>query len=121
MWVARLVREARRSAGLSQRGLAARAGVPQSTVGRIEGGRLAPQWSTVEALLRATGRTLELADASGAGVDRSQIAALLRLTPMERARLAAADGANLDRALTGRTSSRGCSRPSRTRSRPSRV
>jgi predicted transcriptional regulator len=103
MWIARLVREARRSAGLSQRALAARAGVPQSTVGRIETGRLAPQSSTVEALLRAAGRTLELGEPAGVGVDRSQIQALLRLAPIERARLAAADAANLDRVLARRT------------------
>lgn len=35
---AALLREARRSAGLSQRALAEKAGVPQSTVARIESG-----------------------------------------------------------------------------------
>lgn len=100
---ARLIREARRSAGFSQRELASRAGVPQSTVGRIEAGHLGPRWSTVEALLGASGMTLELAPASGAGVDRSQIRELLRLTPLERAQLAAADAAGMARVLGDRS------------------
>jgi transcriptional regulator with XRE-family HTH domain len=99
MRIARLVREARRAAGFTQRELSARAGVPQSTVGRIEAGHIAPRWSTVEALLDATGMTVELAATAGAGVDRSQIRELLRLTPLQRARLAAADAAGLSRAL----------------------
>ena len=98
-----MVREARKAGGLSQRELSARAGVPQSTVGRIEAGHLAPRWSTVEALLGATGMTVELAAAAGAGVDRSQIRELLRLSPLERARLAAADAAGLSRAIGSRT------------------
>lgn len=93
MNAARLVRYARRRAGLSQRGLAASAGVPQSTVARIESRQLAPRVTTVERLLRATGQTLMLEPAIGLGVDRSQIRELLRLTPGERARLAAGDAA----------------------------
>lgn len=91
MQIARLVREARRGAGLTQRSLAARAGVPQSTVGRIEAGHIGPRWSTVESLLRASGASFELTATAGQGVDRSQIRELLRLTPLERARLAVAD------------------------------
>jgi predicted transcriptional regulator len=87
---------------MTQRQLAQMAGIPQCTVGRIEGGRIAPRWSTVEALLRASGSSLELATAAGAGVDRSQIRELLRLTPLERARLAAADAAGLSLAIRGR-------------------
>ena len=71
--------------------------MPQSTVGRIEAGRLAPRWSTVEQLLRAAGMTVELMSTAGEGVDRHQIRALLRLTALERARLAAADAAGLSR------------------------
>jgi transcriptional regulator with XRE-family HTH domain len=99
MRIARLVREARKAAGFSQRELSSRAGMPQSTVGRIEAGHIAPRWSTVEAILAATGMTVELARAAGGGVDRSQIRELLRLTPLERARLATADAAGLSRAL----------------------
>lgn len=66
-----------------------------------------PRWNTFERLLRATGHVVELAPTPGQGVDRSQIRALLRLTPGERARLAAADAAGLQRAVSG---ARGTSR-----------
>ncbi len=46
---------ARRSAGLSQAALARRAAIAQSTISRIEGGTLDPTWSTMHALLEATG------------------------------------------------------------------
>lgn len=101
MQIARILREARRGAGLTQRQLAERAGVPQSTVARIESGGIGPRWSTVEGLLRASGTVLELERGAGRGVDRSQIRELLRLTPLERARLAAADAAGLA-AITAR-------------------
>ena len=96
MNVARLIRHARRAAGRTQRELAADAGVPQSTIARIELGRLVPRVDTLERLLRAMGLSLEAVPAIGAGVDRTQIRELLRLTPGERARLAAADAAALD-------------------------
>ena len=102
MRIGRLIREARRDAGLSQRALAQRAGVPQSTVGRIETERLAPRWTTVDALLRATDMTVELMPRAGIGVDRSQIRELLRLTPLERARLAALDARGMARILPRR-------------------
>jgi hypothetical protein len=73
--------------------------MPQSTVGRIEAGHIGPRWSTVEALLEASGMTVELTPASGLGIDRSQIRELLRLTPFERAQLAVADAAGLARAV----------------------
>jgi transcriptional regulator with XRE-family HTH domain len=96
MNAARLVRNARRRAGLSQRALARAAGVPHSTVARIELGRLSPRTDTLERLLRASGRTLATEPTLGEGVDRSQIRELLRLTPGERARLAVADAAAFD-------------------------
>ena len=86
-----MVRQARRRAGLTQRALATSAGVPQSTVGRVETGRLTPRADTLERLLRATGCTLEAAPILGRGIDRTQIRELLRLTPDERIRLAVAD------------------------------
>ena len=48
----------RTSAGLSQRGLAARAGVAQSTVTRIEAGRMEPTLDMLERLAAAAGQTL---------------------------------------------------------------
>lgn len=53
--MAHLVREARRRAGLTQAELARRAGVPQSTIGRIESGARVPSTALVERLSRAAG------------------------------------------------------------------
>lgn len=89
---------------MSQRELAMKAGVPQSTVGRIEAGIIDPRTTTLNQLLRAAGRTLGAEPALGTGVDRTQIRELLALSGGERARLAVADARNLDRALTRRSS-----------------
>lgn len=89
MKAARVLRWARREAGLSQRALAARAGVLQSTVGRIEIGAVDPRCETMSRLLRACGFDLEVEPALGDGVDRSLIREFLSLTPTDRiARLA---------------------------------
>ena len=50
-----LVREARLRAALTQNELGRRAGVPQSTVARIESGARAPSTDLVERLVRAAG------------------------------------------------------------------
>ena len=50
-----VVTEARRRAGLSQRALARRAGVPASTVNRIELGRMSPTVEMLDRLLAAAG------------------------------------------------------------------
>jgi len=84
-----LVREARLAAGLSQRELARRAGIPQPTLSRIERGRASPRFDTLDRLLRACGKALEVVGRPGLGVDRSLIRERLRLRPGERARLAA--------------------------------
>ena len=55
MGIFALIREARRRAGLSQADLARRAGVPKSTVGRIETGARIPSTEMVERLVRAAG------------------------------------------------------------------
>ena len=52
--------EARRRAGLSQAASASRAGVPQSTVGRIETGAREPKVALVERLIRAAGFELRV-------------------------------------------------------------
>ena len=93
---ARLLHHARLAAGLTQRAVALAAGVPQSTVARIELGRLTPRLDTLDRLLRATGRTIESRRVLGQGVDRTQIQQLLRLTPGERVRLAVADALAFD-------------------------
>ena len=85
---------------LSQRALARLAGVPQPTVARIESGAVVPRVDTLDRLLRACGQTLTSAPLPGAGVDRTTIRALLRLSPAGRLRLAAREGRNLDRLLS---------------------
>jgi transcriptional regulator with XRE-family HTH domain len=91
MTAARLLRRARRRAGLSQRELARHASVPQSTVARVELGVISPRANTLDRLLRAAGQTLTVEPLLGVGVDRTQIRELLRLSPQQRLRLAEAD------------------------------
>ena len=95
MSAARLLRTARRRAGLSQRALAEAVGMPQSTVARIELGMLSPRADTLERLLRGAGQSLAVEPLLGVGIDRTQIRELLRLTPTERAHLAATNVANM--------------------------
>lgn len=78
------LRQARRRAGLTQRELVARTGVPQSTIGRIESGRSDPRVSTLDLLLRACGDELDAVPRRGVGEDRTLPRGLLRLTPDER-------------------------------------
>ena len=73
---------------MTQRQLAAAAGVPQATVGRIESGAVTPRVDTVAELLAATGQELAVMPRLGIGVDRSLIRDRLRLTPAERIRRA---------------------------------
>lgn len=95
MSAARILKYARRRSGLSQRALASAAGVPQSTVARIELGVLSPRTDTLERLLSAAGASLNVEPKLGIGIDRTHIRELLRLTPTERARVAAATAANM--------------------------
>jgi transcriptional regulator with XRE-family HTH domain len=88
MRAATLLRHSRRQAGMTQRQLASAAGTPQSTIGRIETGRLNPTLDNLRHLLRAAGQDLELAPVAGADEDRTLIRDRLRLTPAARAALA---------------------------------
>jgi predicted transcriptional regulator len=81
---ARALRYARRRAGLTQRVLGDRTGVPQSTIARIESGAVDPRTGTLSRLLRACGFDLEVEPRLGLGVDRSQIRELLEADPTER-------------------------------------
>ena len=83
-----MLRYARRTARLTQRQLAERAGVPQATVGRIESGMVTPRVDTLERLLRAAGQSLTAEAAPGTDEDRAMIRDRLRMTPAERTRLA---------------------------------
>lgn len=79
-----MLRFARGKAGLSQRQLAERAGVPQPTVARIESGAVTPRVDTLDKLLRICGYTLEVERLRGEGVDRTVIDQMLDLPPAER-------------------------------------
>ncbi|MGI9022113.1 MAG: helix-turn-helix domain-containing protein [Acidimicrobiales bacterium] len=96
------VNGARRSAGLTQRQLAVRSGVPQPTIARIESGRQMPRADTLDKLLRACGWELDMTPRRGEGEDRSLIAHWLSLTPAERAVGGAAYGQFLDRVRQAR-------------------
>ena len=77
MKASRALRWARLTAGLSQRALAAKSGVPQSSIARIEAGTIDPRTGTLDRLLRACGFDLEVEPLLGQGVDRSQIREML--------------------------------------------
>lgn len=91
----RMVRFARSRAELTQRQLAAKSGVPQETIARIERGRADPRLKTLDRLLEACGYGLEVEPRLGIGIDRTQIAGLLRLTPSERLALAVENDRNI--------------------------
>ncbi|MGH7477798.1 MAG: helix-turn-helix domain-containing protein [Longimicrobiales bacterium] len=84
---ARLLREARLQAGLSQRELARRAGTSQSVLARVEGGRTTPSTETLKRLLAAAGFELatELVPISEPESHMlDDVERILRLTPEQR-------------------------------------
>jgi transcriptional regulator with XRE-family HTH domain len=87
----RMVREARRRAKLTQRELAVRSGIAQETIARIERGRADPRVMTLDRLLAACEFGLEVMPRLGIGIDRTQIQALLGLSPSERLAVAVAN------------------------------
>ena len=95
MSAARMVRYARRRAGMTQRDLARATGMPQPAIARIERGVVSPSIATLDRLLAGTGLMLEASPALGIGVDRTLIRASLRRTPEERVSSAGAAGRNL--------------------------
>jgi transcriptional regulator with XRE-family HTH domain len=102
MQVARTLSNARRAAGLSQRALAAQTGIAQPTIARIERGRDNPRVDTLERLLRACGRELDMVPRTGVGIDRSSIRVLLAQTPAERISALVDEAGTLDRLDTAR-------------------
>jgi transcriptional regulator with XRE-family HTH domain len=79
-----LIAIARRRAGVSQRALAARLGVPQSTVARWEAGDHEPSVVTLERALSACGLALMLGIANADDSYRHQISEQLALAPSKR-------------------------------------
>jgi transcriptional regulator with XRE-family HTH domain len=84
-----IVLEARRGAKLSQRELSRRSGIPQAAISRIEAAMVSPTASTLDRLLRACGRDLQVVERAGSGVDRSLIRERLAISVAQRARRAA--------------------------------
>jgi transcriptional regulator with XRE-family HTH domain len=79
-----MVRYARRRAGLTQRQLAVKAGIPQESIARIERGRVDPRVGTLDRLLEACEFGLEVMPRLGIGIDRPQIRERLDLAPVAR-------------------------------------
>jgi transcriptional regulator with XRE-family HTH domain len=95
MDAAHLLRQARRRAGLSQRQLARRGGVPQPTIARIETGRTEPRFGLLQRLLAACDTRLVSEPIAGRGVDRTAIREMLELPLAERLALAVEEARNL--------------------------
>lgn len=82
-----MVRDARRSAGLSQQALATRMGTTQSAVAGLESDRSSPRVATLERALRACGRELSLMAAPrNSSIDETLVAAHLRIPREHRLR-----------------------------------
>ena len=84
MSISNLVREARRRAGYTQAELAQRAGVPKSTVGRIESGARVPSTVMVERLVRAAGLDVSVSLSEPDPGTDSMFERTLRRSPAER-------------------------------------
>ena len=82
---ARLIRQTRREAGLTQAQLAARLGVTQSAVAKLEREGANPSVATLGRAMLAMDRRLNLLSASSLpDVDDGQILECLRRTPSQR-------------------------------------
>jgi transcriptional regulator with XRE-family HTH domain len=92
MKIATAIRVGRKRAGLTQRDLARRAGVPQSTVGRIESGSIQARAKTAEKLLAALGFEFAIEPRAGAGIDRTLIRRMFALSPRQRVEYAISGG-----------------------------
>ena len=92
MDAATYLNQARRAAGLTQRQLAAKSGIPQPAIARIERRQQIPRYDTLIKLLDACDFELRLGPKRGGGVDVSLIDRWRRLTPAERAEWATGYG-----------------------------
>ena len=91
-----LIRDARRSAGLSQQALASRMGTTQSAIAGLESDRSSPRVSTVERALRACGQELTLgAHNNASSIDETLVASMLRIPQEHRLRSFASSYANV--------------------------
>jgi hypothetical protein len=99
MDAARVLRQARRRAGLTQRQLAERAGAPHSQIAKIESGAVVPRVDTLDRLLEVCGEGLESLPRPGIGVDRTLAQELLRLTPADRLKTTAVEAERMARRM----------------------
>jgi transcriptional regulator with XRE-family HTH domain len=80
-----LIRDARTEAGMTQADLAARAGLSQSAVARLERGGSNPTIATLANVIAATGHRLTLGAARHrASYDEGQLRERLAMTPAQR-------------------------------------
>jgi transcriptional regulator with XRE-family HTH domain len=81
----RLIRDARRNAGLTQAGLAARLGTTQSAIARLEAEGANPRVATLMRALDACSRELLLESRPHrSSIDETLVAGRLRLSPEQR-------------------------------------
>jgi len=82
----RILRDARRRAGVSQRRLAIRTGIAAPSISRIENDHESPSFERFAILLRALGfePSVELRDLAGSRADPVHLAAEAQLTPSQR-------------------------------------
>lgn len=80
-----LLKNVRRRRGVSQKGLATRAGTTQSAISRIERDRVSPSVETLRTLLHMLGEDLVLgSEKRDAGIDRTLNQGALRRSPADR-------------------------------------
>jgi transcriptional regulator with XRE-family HTH domain len=84
--LARVLRDARRRAGISQKQLAIRTGIAAPAISRIENGHESPSFERVAICLEAMGfePRLELRPLGGSQADPVHLAAEVELTPAQR-------------------------------------
>jgi transcriptional regulator with XRE-family HTH domain len=75
--IGRMIRWARKRAGMTQQDLASAVQMPQPSIARLERGTVAPRTSTLVAILEATGHVLAV-EPRGQDVDREAIRRALR-------------------------------------------
>lgn len=97
MNAAKLLRQARARAGLSQRDLALLCGISQPMISAIERGAQDPRHGTLEKLLGACGQEVDLVLKAGEGVDPTQFIPGLRVAFQARLRASVESAKGLER------------------------
>lgn len=97
MEAAKIARQARARAGLSQRQLSVLVGIPQPMISAIERGLQDPRHGTLERLLNACGQELDLVLEGGEGVDATQFIPGLRASLRARLHAGVESAKNVER------------------------